>query len=278
MINLLFAGNNKVFDGVLTCLLSIIKRAENNEELNVYIFTMDISRIKSDYTPITDEQINFLNRTLKSYNEKSRVIKINVGENYENEFAYCPNEGAYCSPYTLLRLFADEFDFIPDKLLYLDADIMFNKDIRLLYDIDVSNVEYAAARDRYGKILVNPNYINAGVLLLNMKKIRETRLFFKARRLICEKKLPFADQSAIIRNTTSKIVLPQKFNDQKNLKKNTVVRHFSQRLFYFPYPRIENVKQWQIERVKKLFKYTQFDDIYDEYLNLKNKFEKQEVR
>lgn len=278
MINLLFAGNNKVFDGVLTCLLSIIKRAENNEELNVYIFTMDISRIKSDYTPITDEQINFLNRTLKSHNEKSRVIKIDVGENYENEFAYCPNEGAYCSPYTLLRLFADEFDSIPDKLLYLDADIMFNKDIRLLYDIDVSNVEYAAARDRYGKILVNPNYINAGVLLLNMKKIRETRLFFKARKLICEKKLPFADQSAIIRNTTSKIVLPQKFNDQKNLKKNTVVRHFSQRLFYFPYPRIENVKQWQIERVKKLFKYTQFDDIYDEYLNLKNKFEKEEVR
>ncbi len=278
MINLLFAGNNKVFDGVLTCLLSIIKRAKNNEELNVYIFTMDISRIKSDYAPIKDEQISFLNKTLKSYNEKSRVIKIDVGENYENEFAYCPNEDAYCSPYTLLRLFADEFDFIPDKLLYLDADIMFNKDIRLLYDLDVSDVEYAAARDRYGKILVNPNYINAGVLLLNMKKIRETRLFFKARRLICEKKLPFADQSAIIRNTTSKIVLPQKFNDQKNLKKNTVVRHFSRRLFYFPYPRIENVKQWQIERVKKLFKYTEFDDIYDEYLNLKNKFEKEEVR
>lgn len=278
MINLLFAGNHKVFDGVLTCLLSIIKRAKNNEELNVYIFTMDISRIKSDYTPIKDEQISFLNKTLKSYNEKSRVIKIDVGKNYENEFAHCPNEDAYCSPYTLLRLFADEFDFIPDKLLYLDADIMFNKDIRLLYDLDISNVEYAAARDRYGKILVNPNYINAGVLLLNMKKIRETRLFFKARKLICEKKLPFADQSAIIRNTTSKIVLPQKFNDQKNLKKNTVVRHFSRRLFYFPYPRIENVKQWQIERVKKLFKYTEFDDIYDEYLNLKNKFEKEEVR
>lgn len=273
MINLLFAGNYKVFDGILTCLLSIVKRAKNNEELCVYVFTMDITRVKPDYLSITNEQIEFLQSVLRSYNKKSKVIKIDVSENYSREFAYCPNEGAYCSPYTLLRLFADEFDNIPDKLLYLDADIMFNRDVRLLYDIDVSEVEYAAARDRYGKILVNPNYINAGVLLLNMKKIRETGLFVKARELIKTKKLPFADQSAIIRSTQKRIVLPQKFNDQKNLKKDTVVRHFSQRLFYFPYPHIENVKQWQVERVKKVFKYDVFNDVFDEYLLLKAQFD-----
>lgn len=278
MINLLFAGNNKVFDGILTCLLSIIKRSKNNEELCVYIFTMDLTRVKPEYLSVTDEQIDFLQNVLRSYNPKSKVIKTDVSENYSREFAYCPNEGAYCSPYTLLRLFADEFSVIPDKLLYLDADIMFNRDVRLLYDKDVSEVEYAAARDRYGKFLVNPNYINAGVLLLNMKKIRETGLFVKARGLIKTKKLPFADQSAIIRSTTKRLVLPQKFNDQKYLKKDTVVRHFSRRLFYLPYPHIDNIKQWQVEKVKKVFKYDAFDDIFDEYLLFKSEFEEMEEK
>ena len=57
-------------------------------------------------------------------------------------------------------------DEIPDKLLYLDADILFNRDITLLYNHDISDYEYAAARDHYGKYLINPNYINAGVLCL----------------------------------------------------------------------------------------------------------------
>lgn len=129
---------------------------------------------------------------------------IDVSEMYATEFWRCPNEGAYCSPYTLLRLFADKVPEIPDKILYLDADIMFNRDFTLLYDIDVSDVEYAAARDHYGKFILYYNYINAGVLLLNMKMIRETGALEKARELIKSKKLPFADQSAIIRSTGKK--------------------------------------------------------------------------
>ena len=76
-----------------------------------------------------------------------------------------------------IRLFADLIPEIPDKLLYLDADIMFNRDVHLLYDTDISAVEYAACPDHYGKYLIQPHYINAGVLLFNMKKARETGLF-----------------------------------------------------------------------------------------------------
>ena len=154
---------------------------------------------------------------------------------------------------------------MPEKLLYLDADVMLNKDVGLLYDIDVCDVEYAAARDHYGRFLIQPNYINAGVLLFNMKKCRETGIFEKARALLRTKKLPFADQSALIRSTTRRKVLPHRFNDQKFLYRSTVVRHFSKRLFYLPYPHTENVKQWHIERVHKKFGYTCFDDILDEY-------------
>ncbi len=273
-MNLLFCGNSKVFDGVLTCLLSIVKRTTENVRLNVFLFTMDVSRIKADYVPITDAEVDFLQNILRKYNPESRVKKVDVTQLYEENFAGSPNEGAYCSPYTLIRLFADLVPKMPDKILYLDADVMFNRDARLLYDIDVTDYEYAAANDHYGKYLIRYDYINAGVLLLNMKKIRQTGLFEKARKLICTKKLVFADQSAIIRSTTRKKLLPQKFNDQKFLHKHTVVRHFSKRLFWLPYPHTDNIKQWQVDKVHKVFRYHAFDDIYEEYLQYKSMLDK----
>lgn len=268
MINVLYCGNGKVFDGVLTSALSIVKRMERPRPLRIYIFTMTLTRVNPNYTAMTKEHATFIENALKKHNEDTVVALKDVTELYETHLKENANEGCYCSPYTLLRLLADLAD-MPDKLLYLDADIMLNKDVSLLYDLDVEGDEYAAARDYYGKFLVNPNYINAGVLLLNMQKCRETGIFERARKLLRTKKLPFADQSAIIRSTTKKKLLSQRFNDQKYLHKNTVVRHFSKRLFWLPYPHTENIKQWHVEKVHKKFRYHEFDDILDEYIALK---------
>lgn len=275
MINVLFSGNSKVLDGVLTCMLSIFKRTETSEPFCFYIFTMDITRVKPEYTAIGPEEIAFLESVAKEYNDENRVVAVDVTKLYEEEFAYCPNESAYCSPYTLLRLLADLVPEMPEKLLYLDVDLLFNRDIRLLYDIDVTGYEYAAARDHYGKYLVHPNYINAGVLLFNLAEMKRTGLLEKARELIKTKKLVFADQSAIIRATTKKKMLPQRYNDQKFLHKHTVVRHFSKRLFYLPYPHTDNIKQWMVSRVHKVFHYYVFDDILYEYIYLKEKFQRE---
>lgn len=276
MINLLYCGNRGVFDGILTSALSILKRSRLDEPMSFYVFTMDVSHLREDYVPVSDSQAEFLDRVVKKYNKDNRVVKIDVTDYYMSHFDGCPNEDAYCSPYTLIRLFADLVPNIPGKILYLDADIMFNRDVHLLYDIGVEGVEYAAARDHYGKYLISPNYVNAGVLLFNMDVVRKTGLLEKARELIKTKKLTFADQSAIIRSTTKKKMLPQKFNDQKFLHKHTVVRHFSKRLFYLPYPHTENVKQWQVSKIHKIFGYYCFDDILYEYIYLKELFDRKE--
>lgn len=273
MINLLFSGNGKVFDGVLSCMLSIFKRTKTKEPFRIFVYTMDVTRMKPEYTAISEKMITFLDKVAKQYNSNNSVIRVDVTALYEKEFAHCPNEDAYCSPYTLLRLFADEVPDMPDKILYLDVDILFNRDICLLYDTDVSDVEYAAARDHYGKYLIRPDYVNAGILLLNLKKIKETGLLVKSRKLIREKKLVFADQSAVIRSTSKKKMLPQKFNDQKFLHKSTVVRHFSKRLFYLPYPHTDNIKQWRVSDMHRIYHYYAFDDVLYEYLYLKRKFE-----
>lgn len=275
MINILFCGNDKVFDGFLTCALSIFKRSSTKEPFNFYIFTLDLQNINPKYKDISDRHIRFFDSVIKEYNPENKVTKIDVTSIYNQEFRGCPNEMCYTSPYTLLRLFADLVPQMPSKFLYLDADVLFNRDIELLYNQDVSDAEYAGCHDHYFKLIcpfMNPRYTNAGVLLFNLDKCKETGLFKKSRELIKVKKLIFADQSALNRSTTKKLLLPQRFNEQKFLHKNTVVRHFSQRLFYTPYPHVANIKQWNVEGVLKVFKYFCFDDILFEYIYLINKF------
>lgn len=272
MINILLCGNKKVFDGALTELISIINRTK--ETINCYIFTMKLSRLKPDYLSITDEQIDFLNEVVQEKNKDNKVFKVDVTDLYEEQFGNCKNEGAYCTPYTLLRLLADLIPEIPDKILYLDIDMMANKDIAELYNVDISNYEYAAVKEKYGSVFIWPDYINAGMLLLNIKKIKQTGLLEKARHLIKTKKMLFADQDAIYRSTTKKLLLPRKYNEQSSFKRqDTVICHFCKRLMWLPYPHTENYKQWHIDEMHKELKCHRFDEDLNEYKVLKEKFE-----
>ena len=270
-MNILLCGNEKVFDGALSELISITNKTK--EDVKCYIFTMDLSRIKPEYTSIKDEQIEFLNKVVKSKNSRNSVEKVDVTEIYEKEFGYCKNENAYCTPYTLLRLLADLIPGIPDKILYLDIDMMAGDDISKLYNIDITDYEYAAVKEKYGSVFIWPDYINAGMLLLNMKKIKETGLLKKARELIKNKKLLFADQSAIYYSTVKKLLLPRIYNEQSKFnKKDTVICHFCKRLMFLPYPHTENFKQWNIEEVHNVLKCYYFDKDLEEYIKLKKEY------
>lgn len=273
MINILFCGNHKVFDGILTCTLSILKRTQSNQSFNFFVFTMDVSYLNKDYTCITDKQISFLEKIIKTYNKDNKIIKLDITDLYEKELKNSKNENTSYSPYCMLRLFADIPEVIPDKILYLDTDTLANKDIRNLYEMNIEDYEYAVARDHYGKILVYPNFMNSGVMLMNIKKIRETGLLKKARKIAYEKKYLFPDQTAIKKSTIKRKMLSQRFNDQKFLYKNTVIRHFSKRLFWLPYPHTENIKQWHWAKMMAKFKYTCFQDILEDYIFYKRKFE-----
>ena len=70
--------------------------------------------------------------------------------------------------------------------------------------------------DYYGKWFfknkkIRFNYINSGVLLLNLKKIRETGLFKKAREMCQNKKMFMPDQSSL-----NKLSVGKKIEKRKN--------------------------------------------------------------
>ena len=277
MINILLCGNEKVFDGALTELISITNRTK--EPVHCFLFTMDLTRIKKEFTCISDSQVEFLRKVVKSKNTQNEITKIDVTDLYEKEFKECVNESAYCTPYTLLRLLADMIPDMPDKLLYLDIDMMIARDLKLLYDINIEDYEYAAVKEKYGCWLIRPDYINAGMLLLNMKKIKETGLLEKARKLIREKKMLFADQDAVFWSTTKKKLLPRIYNEQSRFNGiKTVVCHFSKRLMLLPYPHTENYKQWNLPEVHTVLKCHAFDSDLEEYIKFKKEFELERTR
>ena len=152
MVNILLCGNKKVFDGALSELISITNRTK--ESINCYIFTMSLTRLNPDFVSIEDEQVEFLDKIVKTKNPENKVTKVDVTDLYEKEFGGCKNETAYCTPYTLLRLLADMIPDMPDKLLYLDIDMMAAGDIAELYNTDVTNYEYAAVKEKYGSVFL----------------------------------------------------------------------------------------------------------------------------
>ena len=274
MVNILFGGNSKVFDGALTELISITNRC--SEPINCFIFTMDATNLKPEYTSISENDCMFLDKVVKTKNKENKVTRVDVTDLYKQEFSGSKNENAYCTPYTLLRLLADLVPEIPDKIIYLDLDMMAGGDLAKLYNIDVTDYEYAAVKEKYGCWIIRPDYINAGMLLLNMNKIKETKLLQKARDKIKNKKMIFADQDALFWSTTSKKIIPRIYNEQSRFnKKDTVICHFAKRLVWFPYPRTENIKQWHIDKVHSIYKCHAFDEDLEEYIELKEKYMKE---
>ena len=272
MVSVLLCGNYKVFDGALTQMISMCNRTR--ESVCVYLMTMDLTRLRDDFRPVTEKQADFLRDVLKEKNPQNTVRYLDMTQIYEREFKGCVNEGAYCTPYTLLRLLADLVPDIPDKLLYLDIDIMIADDIKKLWEIDVGAFEYAAVKEKYGCWLIRPDYINAGMLLMNMATIRRTGLLQKARELIRKKKLLFADQSAIFLSTTKKKLINRIYNEQSRFdRKGTVVCHFCKRLMFRPLPHTENYKQWQVEEIHKYLRCHTFDSDLEEYKTLKARFD-----
>ena len=106
-----------------------------------------------------------------------------------------------------------------------------------------------------------------------MKKIKETGMLEKARELIKTKKFLFADQTAVYKATTKKLLIPRRFNEQSKFdRKDTVICHFCKRLLFRPYPHTTNYKQWQIDKVHSELKCHTFDDDLVEYVKLKEEF------
>lgn len=267
MINLLFCGNLKVFKGILLCCLSICKHT--SEPLNVYILTADLSHINSNYKPIANQNATLLENILQKTNKKSKVNLVKIGNYFEKWIFESKNKNNPYTPFAFLRLFADTVK-LPNKILYLDTDIMACGNIKELFNTNITNLEFAVVKDHLGKFFIKHNYFNSGVMLMNLTKMKQTNILEKARNICQQKKMAFPDQSALNKLAKYITFLPRKFNEQRNPKKDTILQHFCKRIQWLPFPKTINIKPWQIEKVKTIYKINNYNEIFKDYLNIIN--------
>lgn len=271
MINIMFAGNYKVFDGMLIASLSILKHT--NDPISCYILTMERTQDNPNFIAINNKQIDYLQKEYSKHNKQSKVIKVDVSDLYEKYLGSSPNKTSSYTPYAFLRLLSDKISVLPDKILYLDTDVMAYHDISELYNKDISDYEVAMVKDYYGKVFINRNYCNSGVMLMNLAKIKETGMLERALEYCATTKSLLPDQTALHKALKSKLILPSKYNEQHKIQPDTVIRHFSMTLKFFPVFRKQNIKPWHIDKVHDVLKCHEFDDILDDYLSRKEEID-----
>lgn len=264
MINVIYCCNDKLFEGVFLSATSVARRS--GAPVSISVFTMDGRNEDLSYVPFSKDHASIINAAIKTFDERNEAAVYDLTEQFGKAFGGGKNLKNEFTPYALLRLLADDEKVAPcDKAIYLDADTMACGDIEELWNTDVSDYEYAAALDRLGKFWVARNYCNSGVLLLNLKKIRETGMFVKCRKLIKTKRFFMPDQTAIHRSATARLYLDTRFNEQRSVKPDTVIKHFNRSIKWLPFPHFFNVKQWDRKAVRDKLKIRVFDEDYAFY-------------
>lgn len=263
VIPVCYCGNRPIFGGILMSVMSLVKNTD--ETLDIMLVTMDLSEDNPSWLPFSEEQRALMDRVLKSKNPASRARIIDVTALQRKYFSGAKNQKNKYTPYASIRLFLDLLDDIPDKLVYLDADIMCLGDVARIYDINIEKYEFAAAPDVVRRRFT-PNYCNSGVMLLNMPYIRRSGLFEKAREKVRTTTMLLPDQSALNFQCESKLILPYAFNEQRNIRPSTLFKHFCMKFFFYGPVLVKyNYKQWHRDKVHEKLHIHNFDDIYAEF-------------
>ena len=262
MISLLYCGNDRVYQGLFISAYSAALSCA--DALDVHILTMDLTALDQRYTPITREKADALGYALQEKNPDSRVtLHDQLEDLFLCELGDSPNLRNTYTPYAMLRLFADVLP-LPQRILYLDTDTVVKGDLAPLYSSDMAGCHYAGVKDYLGRVFLSPSYVNSGVLLLDLGLCRTTGFLARCRRRVLAKKSPFPDQDALNHCARRKCFLPRKYNEQHGTKENTVIRHFSKTVRWFPFFHTLNFKPWQRQEIHRYFKEYSFDSVLDE--------------
>lgn len=257
-----YCGNQRVYPLILLSALSIAKHTAC--PVTVFVMTMDLTDADKNFTPITQEQCAVLKEALKSGNPASDVVILDMRRQYLNCLSGGKNATNHYTPYAQGRLLLSEFD-LPERLLYMDSDVMCCSDLAQFFNIDIQSCEFAAALDCMGRFWIGRDYCNSGVMYMNMRRIRDTKLLLHAREMVNTKRLVFPDQTALNRLAKSKLILPRRFNEQRALRADTVLKHFCRGIKWLPFFKVYNYKQNDVKNVRDKLHINNFDDVYGQY-------------
>lgn len=153
-------------------LLSVLKNSKENWNINII------------YENLSSESKSRLNEMVKSYNSKINYIEMDK----EILKKFKVGTGTHLSSIVFARLFIPEFLKNEEKAIYLDCDIVALKPLEKLYEMDLNGKSIGVILD--GKkdqksslqrlnLSLDRTYFNAGVMVMDLKKLRENGKFLK---------------------------------------------------------------------------------------------------
>lgn len=274
-MNILFCGDYNAENGILIAILSLLKNS-GSEELHIYILTMYTQSFKKKFSPFSKHAADYLKSLLVKQNPNSTLKLMDCTGLFVRE-PLVANMSTRFTPYAMLRLYADEIPQLPDKILYLDADVIVRQSLAEFYHQDLTDTEFVGVLDYWGRFFFHNlhqhrvfDYVNSGVLLLNLPEIRKTNLFAKIRHLLQTRTVLMPDQTALNRFASEKKLAPRRYNEQYKLQPDTVIQHFTTSFRFWPVFHTQTVKPWQVEQVHDVLKLHEYDDILTEYLGTKD--------
>lgn len=184
---------------------------KNSEQYNFYIITSNLSE---------ESEKTFKN--FESEDVSVSIIREDAQKRFEGFHTFSNDSICVASISALLKFIIP--DLLPnlDKVLYLDGDLIVEKDLSELYSTELGENYAATVLDVskvYWKSEFNSsveNYFNSGVMLLNLKKMREDNV----KDTLIETKRNLTDTSLMDQNVFNivfdkkTVMLPVKYNFQ----------------------------------------------------------------
>lgn len=211
-IPVVLAADNNYRYPLMVTLLSSLMNAKKNTKYQFIILVSD---------QFDMESMELINKLLKQYDMPEAVF-YNMQDNYQN----IEMQIKHISYATFYRLQLPELLKEVEKCIYLDVDVVVKKDLKEFFDTELGD-NYIAGVKAAGyyypeekktatisllEIDKLDQYINAGVLLINLKKMREDKLTETFEKLL-EKNFPSQDQDILNAACYGHIkVLPPKYN------------------------------------------------------------------
>ena len=172
-MNIFFAVNDTYAEQLCVSIVSVL---ENNKDENFHFFVLS-----RDFSLKSKQQVEKLKKKYKNWEISYICPDENLFKNLKLNIPYITIE-------TYFRYVIADIAPKLDKVLYLDADLAVNGSLKNLWNIPLEGFYAAGVRDlciekegHKAKIGFKEDdlYVNAGVLLLNLKKIREDNMVQK---------------------------------------------------------------------------------------------------
>lgn len=182
-----YAGTRNLYSDMVTAAKSL---AKNSSVDTIYFL------IESDKFPY------YIPPFIKTINVSDQNYFPSKGPNIYMRWTYM----------TLMRCVLTKYFPDLDKILWLDVDTIVQDNIDELWDLDLSDYYVAGSLEPQKSKPYEP-YINAGVMLINLKKLREDGMDDTLIKTLNTKKYEFADQDCINDICRNKIMtLPSIYN------------------------------------------------------------------